>query len=93
MANKDEFDGVHFPQDYNGLLRRTKDIMLINRRLAAMVGNQYLFIQAVLDAHADEDALKLHRMLDEYKASVVMANAVLKAQASTGMNVQFPTVQ
>lgn len=93
MANDNALEGVAFPQDYDGLLRMTQNNMLINRRLVAIVGNQDLFIQDVLRCYQSEDALALHKLLDEYLASLELARAVQRAQAAAGINYFFPTVQ
>ncbi|AXF86415.1 hypothetical protein DTO96_102169 [Ephemeroptericola cinctiostellae] len=92
MAN-DTFAGVVYPDTYEGLLAMTQSVQLINRRLAAMVGNMDFALNSIVSAYKDEDALKLHSLLDQYIAAQKASAAMQKAQVNAGINVAFPTIQ
>ena len=91
MSHPYEFDDVRFPADYAALLEMTKNIIRTNRRLAAIVGDQYYAIQAMIDAVDNDDGHRLAQLLLEYKTAQAAAEAIVDAQNGAGITA-FPVI-
>ena len=91
MSHPYEFDDVRFPSDYAALLEMTKNIIRTNRRLAAMVGDQYYAIQAMIDAVDNDDGHRLAQLLLEYKTAQAAASAIVDGHNCAGV-VTLPVI-
>ena len=92
MATDNNWEGVQFPDTYEGLLEHTKRMMTLNRRLADVSDSLETCLRTILTHHQAGDHVKVNDVLNHLLASARTANAIEQAQKSAGISVGFPKV-